>query len=115
MHSPHNRGRIHFHAALLHHLHKISITDAVLAATANKKQDDLTRKATALEHDLILTPFQFRPYQPSLMQQGRVGVTDIGRGHHGPAARCRRHLSRSLTRAPQPRGNMVRVLWFDDD
>jgi hypothetical protein len=49
------------------------------------------------------------------MQQGRVGVTDIGRGHHGPAARCRRHLSRSLTRAPQPRGNMVRVLWFDDD
>jgi hypothetical protein len=48
---PTEDGRgIHVHAALLHHLRQIPLGDAILAIPPNTDQDDLHRKAAALEH-----------------------------------------------------------------
>ncbi len=50
MHPAHDGRRVHFQAALQHHLPKIAIADAVLAVPANTHQNILDRETTALEH-----------------------------------------------------------------
>ena len=46
-----DRGRIYFHAALLHHLGQIAKGDPVVAVPANTRHDDLNRKTSTLEHE----------------------------------------------------------------
>jgi len=46
-----NRGRIHFHAPLLHHLRQVSVRDPVIAVPTNTNQDDPDWKATTAEHE----------------------------------------------------------------
>jgi hypothetical protein len=40
---------VNLNPALLHHLSQVSVPDAVLAVPAHAQQDDLNRKAAALE------------------------------------------------------------------
>jgi len=47
----HDRGWVHFHAALLHHLCQVSVRDPVLAVPPNTYQDDLDREATTPKHE----------------------------------------------------------------
>jgi hypothetical protein len=44
-----NSGWVHLNATFLHHLGQIPVADPVLAVPAHAQQDDLDRKAAALE------------------------------------------------------------------
>ena len=51
MDSAHDRGRVHFHVALLHHLCQVSVQDPVLTVPTNTDQDDLDWEATTPKHE----------------------------------------------------------------
>jgi hypothetical protein len=44
-----DRGWVNVDTALLHHLSQIAVADAILAVPAHAQQDDIDRKAAALE------------------------------------------------------------------
>jgi len=51
MHPAHDRGWVHFHAALLHHLCQVSVRDPVLAVPTETNQNDLNWEPTTPEHE----------------------------------------------------------------
>ena len=51
MASTHDRGRVHLHAALLHHLGQTPIADPLFAVPANTDQDDLDQERTTRKYE----------------------------------------------------------------
>jgi hypothetical protein len=49
LHPAEDRGWVHVDAALVHYLGEITVADGVFTVPAHAQQDDLDRKATALE------------------------------------------------------------------
>ena len=94
MNPAHDRGRVRFDAALLHHLSQVAIADPVLAVPANAKQNDLHRKPTALEHKPIVArpPATIRvnatePIAVLDADGGRLVLLDPATGSIMPVAR----------------------------
>ena len=52
MNPPHDRGRIHFHAALLHPLRQARVADPAFTVPVNADQEDRNGKTTMLEPKL---------------------------------------------------------------